>query len=261
MADDATSSKTTSSTVGSDPVESGDFGRTRVVVLAGGDPLPSALDGDIAAAMDAASMCIAADSGIHHAHRAGRDPDVLIGDLDSVRRSALDRAVAAGTEIVRHPVDKDDTDLSLAVDLVLDRTADAASTTDVLVVGGHGGRSDHLLANLLLLSSERCAGLHITAWWGVEVLHIVRDAATLHGRLGSRVSLLAMHGDVRGVTTSGLHFPLSDDVLRHGSTLGISNRLTASPATVRVTEGTLAVLHAPPDPGPAIASLSPTEGT
>jgi thiamine pyrophosphokinase len=229
-----------------------------VVVLAGGDDLPAAFDADIAAAMDHAMLTVAADGGIRHAHRVDRDPDVLVGDLDSITTTELERVVAAGTEVQRHPVDKDATDLELALDLVMQRTdtlrstdsGSAAARTRVLVVGGHGGRTDHLLANLLLLSAERHARLRLTAWWGSDVLHVVRDSATLHGRTGSTVSLLAMHGPARGVTTDGLHFPLVAADLTPGSSLGVSNRLATSPAHVRVTEGVLIALHSPPPSAP-----------
>jgi len=225
-----------------------------VVVLAGGDSVPPALDADVALAIDRAALTVAADGGIRHAHRVDRDPDVLVGDLDSITTDDLERASAARTEVVRHPEDKDATDLELALDLVVDRmatgaaagAADGTDRIDVLVIGGHGGRTDHLLANILLLSADRYAGLRVTAWWGADVLHVVRDTAVLNGRIGSTVSLIAVNGPARGVTTHGLHFALNDAELTPGSSLGVSNRLTRSPATVSVRHGVLAVLHSPP---------------
>ncbi len=240
--------------------------RPSVVLLVAGDSLPPAFDADVAAAIDHAGLTVAADGGIRHAHRVDRDPHVLIGDLDSVTAAEIERASAAGTEVQRHATDKDATDLELALDLILERTdMDPSSNSDptparidVLVVGGHGGRVDHLLANILLLSAQRYAGLRFTAWWGADVMHIVRDEATLHGRIGSTVSLLAAHGPARGVTTDGLHFALSDAELSPGSSLGVSNRLAASPAHVRITDGVLVVIHSPPT-GPS-STLPITEG-
>jgi len=217
------------------------------VVLADGDALPNALDLDLAAALDRASLSVAADGGLTHAHRVDRDPHVLVGDLDSVSREGLARATATGTEVLHHPVDKDATDLELALDLVLERMPPSDGPVKVLVVGGHGGRTDHLFANLLLLSADRYAGLRLTAWWGTDVLHIVRDTVTLTGRIDATVSLLALHGPALGVTTSGLHFPLTDAVLDAGSSRGVSNRLVAPVATVSVTGGVLAVLQSAPD--------------
>jgi thiamine pyrophosphokinase len=227
-----------------------------VVVLAGGDPLPASLLADVAEAIDHASLTVAADAGLHHAHRADREVDVLIGDLDSVDPEALEQARRAGTDVRSYPVDKDATDLALALDLVLERTAGAgagagagaragAERPDVLVIGGHGGRTDHLVANLLLLAAERHAPLRIHAWWGADMLHIVRDSVRLTGAVGSNVSLLALHGAAEGVRTTGLRFPLDDAVLAAGSSLGMSNRMSAPDATVAVRSGVLAVLQSP----------------
>ena len=235
-----------------------------VVVLAGGDPLPASLLADVAEAIDHASLTVAADAGLHHAHRADREVDVLIGDLDSVDPEALEQARRAGTDVRSYPVDKDATDLALALNLVLERTAGAgagagtgagagvgagaragAERPDVLVIGGHGGRTDHLVANLLLLAAERHAPLRIHAWWGADMLHIVRGSVRLTGAVGSNVSLLALHGAAEGVRTTGLRFPLDDAVLAAGSSLGMSNRMSAPDATVAVRSGVLAVLQSP----------------
>jgi thiamine pyrophosphokinase len=217
------------------------------VVLADGAALPTDLLVHVAAAIDAAPLTIAADGGLHHAHRAGREVDVLVGDLDSVDAAALARARASGTDVQVHPPDKDATDLALALDLVLARTADGPAATrsvvPVLIIGGHGGRSDHLVGNLLLMAAERHARLRISAWWGDETVHIVRDRVSLQDLRGASVSLLPLHGPASGVSTTGLHFPLTDATLEAGCSLGVSNRLAGPVATVTVRTGVLAVLQ------------------
>ena len=212
-----------------------------VVVLANGDPLPAALLPDVADAIDRARMTVAADGGLHHADRAGRDVYVLVGDLDSVDPGALARARRSGTEVIEHPADKDATDLELALSLVLERW-DRDTSAEVLVVGGHGGRTDHLLANLLLLAAERYAGLRIRAWLGTDVVHVVRDTVTVAGTVGATVSLLAVHGPATGVTTTGLRFPLEHARLEPGSSRGVSNELSAPRATVAVGDGVVIVV-------------------
>ncbi len=227
-----------------------------VVVLAGGAPMPADGDAAIAAALDGAALTVAADGGIAHAHRLDRDVHVLVGDLDSVTDAALARARTAGTRVIRHPADKDATDLELALALV----ADAAGTTvdgddarrvpaepDVWVVGGAGGRTDHLVGHLLLLTAPRFAGLRLHCRWGAATLDVVRGGATVHGRAGDTVSLFALHGPADGVTTTGLRFPLTGARLAAGTTLGLSNRMLADTATVAVADGVVAVVR-PGDP-------------
>ncbi|MCC6189725.1 MAG: thiamine diphosphokinase, partial [Anaerolineales bacterium] len=60
-------------------------------------------------------LIIAADGGLRYAARFGLHPDVLIGDLDSVPEAAIQAAQDAGALILRHKVEKDETDLELAL--------------------------------------------------------------------------------------------------------------------------------------------------
>lgn len=212
------------------------------VVLVDGDPLPAALLPDLAEAVDRAALTVAADGGLHHAHRADRDVDVVIGDLDSAAPEALLRARSSGAAVLPHPVDKDATDLELALDLVQERLT-GAEDPRVLVIGGQGGRTDHLLGNLLVLTADRYAALHVTAWLGADILHVVRGERSLRGTPGSIVSILAMHGAASGVTTHGLRYPLEDAMLTPGSSIGISNRLTGDAASIKVSDGVLAVIQ------------------
>ena len=69
--------------------------------------------------LPAGAFVIAADSGLEHAAALGLAVDVLVGDLDSVSTSALEAAEEAGVRVERHPVDKEATDLELALDYAL----------------------------------------------------------------------------------------------------------------------------------------------
>jgi thiamine pyrophosphokinase len=218
-----------------------------VVVLAGGSDLSPARLAHAARATTDADLVVAADSGYRHAVALDRDVDVLVGDLDSIDPLDLARAERAATRIERHPVDKDLTDLALALDVALSECADASPPLRVTVVGGDGGRTDHLLGNALLLGAPQYAALRIDAIWGEATLHVVRDSCTLASSDGTTVSLLALHGPADGVTTKGLDFPLHDARLAPGSSLGLSNRMNAATAQVHLTSGVLLAVQ----PGPA----------
>lgn len=208
--------------------------RSVALVFAGGDPLPRAL----AARLPRDALVIAADSGLAGAHALGRRVDLVVGDFDSVDPGMLEAAEAAGAHVERHPQEKDATDLELALE-----AARARGARHVTVVGGHGGRLDHFLANALLLASERFEGLEVDAWVGTARVVVVRDHAELHGAPGSLCTLLALGGIARGVTTAGLRYPLDDDVLLPGSSRGVSNELLAPVASVSVRTGTLLAIQ------------------
>ncbi len=213
--------------------------RTTAVVFAGGDePAPGALD-DI----PAGSVLVAADSGLRHAHACGFVVDVVVGDLDSVDAADLDAAIAAGSVVERHPLDKDATDLELAL-----ATARARGAQRVVVVGAGGGRLDHFLANMLLLASPEFADLEIEARIGAAIAAVVRDAIEIAGRPGDLVTLLPLGGPALGIRTSGLQWPLVGEDLLSGSSRGVSNELAAPRARVSVDSGVLLVVR----PGPVL---------
>jgi thiamine pyrophosphokinase len=204
------------------------------LVFAGGDP-PEA---GVSPHLDPAALVIAADSGVEHAQALDRHVDIAVGDFDSVAPEALARAVADGASVQRYPPDKDATDLELALDVAATRGA-----THVTIVGGHGGRLDHTLANLLLLGAARFAALELDAWFGTGHVTVVRRLARLAGAPGAYVSLLAVDGPADGVSTSGLRYPLHDARLLPGSTLGVSNELVAPVAEISVGSGVVVAVQ------------------
>jgi thiamine pyrophosphokinase len=199
-------------------------------VFAGGDPpTASALAG-----LGSPELVVAADSGVEHALALGCAVHLVVGDLDSADPSALDAAVAGGASLERHPIDKDATDLALAFAAASARGCDRA-----VLIGGHGGRLDHLIANVVLLASPELADLRVEARMGDADVVVVRDAAELHGRVGDLCSLVPVGGPARGVRTTGLRFPLRGEILNPGSTRGVSNELLEPSARVSLEAGVL----------------------
>jgi thiamine pyrophosphokinase len=221
--------------------------REQCIVVAGGD----APDPQTVARLDLPedAFVIAADSGVDHALASGLRVDVAIGDFDSVSAVGLDAVIAAGARVERHPAAKDHTDLELALDEAL-----AAGGRDVIVLGGDGGRRDHLFANFLVLASPRYRTCCILAYLGRSRVHVVHGgrALSLAGEQGELVSLLPVHGPAEGVRTNGLRYPLHGETLPPGTTRGVSNVLETPPAEVFLDAGTLvAVLAGERDGGEA----------
>ncbi len=205
-----------------------------VIAVAGGDPVPpTVLD-----RLPADALVIAADSGLQVATSLGLVADIIVGDMDSVDPALLERARAGGAEVQRHPAAKDHTDLELALDVAL-----GFNPQRIVVVGGHGGRLDHLIANVLLLARPAHDHLDLSAHMGEAEVHVVHTRCDLVGATGELVSLLPVHGPVEGVTTDGLLYPLVGEDLTPGSTRGVSNELARPSASVHVTGGTLLVVR------------------
>lgn len=183
-----------------------------------------------------ADLVICADGGLRAARRLGLRPDVALGDFDSASGALLAWARRAGAEIIRHPVEKDQTDAELAMGYALARGA-----REIELFGALGGRVDHLLANVALLLRAGKARMRIVD--GPVELFLAERRTPIDGRPGDLVSLLPLSRAVLGVTTRGLKYPLSRATLREGSSLGVSNEVVSSAASVSVRSGDLLIVH------------------
>ena len=152
--------------------------KTVVVLAAGPDPPVQLILPD-------GAMVIAADAGAE----LGFAVDLLVGDLDSISAETL----AVIERVERHPEAKDASDLELALEAALSLEPDR-----ILVVGGAGGRLDHLLGELLLLAADAYAGVQVDAQLGPGAVHVIRGERVLAGEPGELVSLFALHGPATG---------------------------------------------------------------
>ncbi|MBN1883472.1 MAG: thiamine diphosphokinase [Deltaproteobacteria bacterium] len=191
--------------------------------------------------LDDASLVIAADSGAGAVLALGRLPDVLIGDMDSIRTDELrDMRREREVEVITQPPQKDYTDTELAVRLARERGAG-----EIFICGALGGRLDHELANVsfLVLGVE----------WGVDI-RIVDEAQELvmlvpgrrnpiPGTLGDTVSLISLSEAVTGVTTSELKYPLVGETLPFLSPRGVSNVISGPEPSVTYESGRLLLVR------------------
>jgi thiamine pyrophosphokinase len=204
-----------------------------LVVVAGG---PGPVPADVARRLPAGATVVAADSGLDHALALGLTVEAVVGDMDSVSAEALAEAEAAGVPVERHPVAKDRTDLELGLDRAVAR---GASRTTVVVSGG--GRLDHLLVVAGVLAAPAYAAMAVDGWLGDTFVAVVRPDAPVRvrGRVGETLTLLPVHGPVRGVTLSGAAYPLDAEDLAAGTGRGVSNRFVADDVRIDLEGGVL----------------------
>jgi thiamine pyrophosphokinase len=181
---------------------------------------------------------IAADGGVAEARRLGLRVDVLVGDLDSAAPEDVAWVEAGGGTVERHPRDKDATDIELAIARAVEHEVGR-----VVVIGGDGGRLDHLLGNVHVLASPRWSGVEVSALLGDATLTVIRDEAELAGAPGSLVSLFAVGSTAHGVTTEGLRWALADGDLGPATSLGISNEFVGARARIRVRDGVVVAVQ------------------
>lgn len=181
---------------------------------------------------------VAANGGSRHLWRLNHPPDVVIGDVDSLADDIRLWLEANGTALSRHPIEKDYTDLELALLYVVERYDD-----DVLIFGAFGGRLDQMLANILLLVHPALADRRVELLTMHERAWLVTGSTEIHGQPGDTVSLVPLGGDVYIRSTTGLRWALHEEVLAFGPARGVSNKMVAHLATVTVGQGSLLCVH------------------
>lgn len=187
---------------------------------------------------ETAGMIIAADGGLQHVQDLGLIPNMLIGDLDSVTPEQVQWAVEQGVEIRRFPADKDETDLELAL-----IAAAETGHRQIVIVGALGGRLDQTLSNVLLLHLPILTNLDVRIDDGLQEVILVREKLDLEGKPGDLVSLLPLSPIVRGITTSGLKYPLNDESMIFFHSRGLSNRMLSDAAHIEFQSGVLICIH------------------
>jgi len=184
-------------------------------------------------------LLIAADGGARHCLEKDLHPAYVVGDMDSLDTEQVARLESQGSQFVRYPSRKDQTDLELAVDL-----AQNLGYSEVLILGALGARWDQTIANIMLPAAR--PALRITLVDGDQEIHLLRtgEQIRLPGEAGDIVSLIPLASTATGIRTHNLEYPLEGEDLFIGSTRGVSNVMTASPAIVELEKGfLLCIVH------------------
>ena len=165
---------------------------------------------------------ICADGGYDHAVKMGLAPDILIGDFDSVLE------LPKTSEKIEYPARKDFTDGELAVKYAVEHGFD-----DVLLLAMTGDRADHTITDILLLAQCKKGCIADDN----NEIYLLRDSVTISGNTGDTVSIVPVGGDVCGITTTNLEYPLCNETLYFGESRGVSNVMTANECTITAKKG------------------------
>ena len=176
----------------------------------------------------APEVVIAADGGTLLAEQLGLTPNLIIGDVDSSPSELVASLERSGVEVRRYDHStKWETDTELALTAAL-----GWNPRSIYVLGAIGGRLDHSLANVLLLTNPRFAAHDVRILDGRHELLLAKPSTwnRIPAAKGSTVSLLPLAQTASGVQTRGLHWPLNGETLPPGQGRGVSNLVDDSRA-------------------------------
>jgi thiamine pyrophosphokinase len=212
---------------------------------------------------------IAADAGLRATRDLGIAPRLIIGDFDSLGELTADanplkdishcqnsHAICPTTktggnvsdipsqsqdcEIIRLPVEKDETDTAAAI-----REAMRRGCREFHIYGGTGGRLDHTLANIQCLANLAKEGLRGFLYGNGFVVTVLNGGNTLRfaAESSGTISVFAHSTQASGVTLCGLKYHLTDAVLTSDVPLGVSNAFIGHEATISLRHGALVVVY------------------
>ena len=186
------------------------------------------------------NLVIAADSGLHTATKLGLTVDVVIGDMDSVDAKALTEAKSRGAKIVRHDADKNFTDLHAALLYAAEHGAQK-----IIVITAGGGRLDHQFGVIAAMFDPQLGQTQVEALWDNSEIFALQGPTSCEfsAEVEDIVGLQAFGAVATGISTTGLHWKLSDESLLSHETRGVSNQATQTRVAISVLTGQLLVIH------------------
>ena len=175
---------------------------------------------------------IAADKGLATAKALGVQPDLIVGDFDSLGYAP------EAENVVRLNVRKDDTDVGYAINLAF-----ARGYRDFHVFGAVGGKLDHTVANIQLAADLAAKGASCTFYGDSERFTVLENGAlTLAPKDSGRVSVFSLLPRSEGVSIRGLSYGCDDAAITDRFPIGVSNAFIGNEAEISVKDGRLLIV-------------------
>jgi len=177
---------------------------------------------------------VAVDGGLAYLQEEGIEPDLLLGDFDSLEDTGcggkklsetIARYRAMGPDhFLQLPVVKDDTDTMAAARLGLEK-----GYREFLIYGAMGGRPDHLMANIQTMVFILHKGGQ--AWMldrETRMTVIGPGEFRLPADFEGTVSLFALDSCLENVTIRGMKYEVEGATVRNDYPVGCSNETLPS---------------------------------
>ncbi len=187
------------------------------------------------------TFVIAADGGASHCSNLRITPNVIIGDMDSITKSMIEKlGSAAGNgdiQFISFNQSKDESDTQLALDFLVKNGYEK-----IIVIGAFGSRADHSYANLSLLSSPAYDNVSVSIITENSETFVVKKSCSIKGETGKKISVFSLTPFTFFKKTTGLKYKLKNESLLFSPARGLSNEFIKDIAEISITEGWLLVI-------------------
>ncbi len=175
---------------------------------------------------------IAADSGIEKAVMYGYKPDLVVGDMDSLQNYKILHEFPNDCVKI-FDKEKDETDTEIALRFLKEKKTDR-----IILIGGGGGRIDHLLGIVSIFDRE----FHPDIWYTAEEMIVsIKGDTVFSGMTGNTVSFFPSGKETCRMKSSGLKWNLDGFEWEKGDA-GISNIVVEDPFKIKILSGKLIMI-------------------
>lgn len=182
---------------------------------------------------------ICCDGGSNHAYNMDLKVDYIIGDLDSIKEDVISHYKSLDVKFKQFPTKKDQTDMELGIYL-----ASTLKAKRIDFIGALGGRIDHTIANINILSYIKDLKIEARIISEKEIIYFIRnEKINIKGEIGELLSIIPINNDAKNITLEGLEYPLKDATMKYSLPLGISNVFIKNECMIQVLDGSLLIIH------------------
>lgn len=206
----------------------------KVIIISGGNPPPLEL---LLKEITEDTYLIGADSGANCLYDYNIEPDLLVGDFDSIDKVAFDYFKKSKCTIDIYPKEKDFTDTEIAV-----KKAIKMKPNEIVLLGCTGSRIDHLLGNIGMLKICMQKGVNACIKDKNNNVRLIDTSTSLSGTVGQIFSVQSYGDEIIGLTIEGAKYPLNNYNLKIGESITISNEFAVPKVLIEFKSGTMLIM-------------------
>lgn len=167
---------------------------------------------------------IAVDSGYNNAILLGLKPNIIIGDLDSIKE--YDNNI----ELIQYNPIKDDTDIKLALDYCINKY-----NNNIDIICATGNRIDHLLNNISMLSYLKDKGIKARILDEYNIISILDEYNEINN-ISKYVSIIPI-SDYIIYSSTNLYYKANKLRVNRVNIMSISNQAIKDKFSIKIHKG------------------------
>jgi len=184
-------------------------------------------------------LIVSADGALKNCLYLKLVPDIVIGDIDSIREDDKKIFKTSNTKVlfIKSPCEKDESDTQLALEYLVKN-----NIKNIILIGALGKRMDHSFANLLNISSEKLKNAEIKIIDENYEFSVLRHSAEISGIIGNTLSIFSLTPGTYFVNTDGLKYKLHEEKLLFCPVRGLSNIIEKKIVRLDFKDGVLLLM-------------------